>query len=122
MGRFLRTLDQADRLTVKGGGKVGIIHEFSLVTDATDIDELPLDALFEAGCDDSSSKSGCGVAYISFYREARTREDAIATAVRDVTTAFKMAGSPYRVIRVEDIEFFPIPASEVEATVARTGP
>jgi len=76
-------------------------HWFKVVTDAKYLDELPLDSLFEAGCDDGSPSSGDGVAYVDFYRDAESLEDAIRSAIRDVSAGLKAAGSPHRVIRVE---------------------
>ena len=41
------------------------------------------------------------MAYVDFYREAESLEEAIRSAIRDVTAGMKAAGAPYRVIRVE---------------------
>jgi hypothetical protein len=45
------------------------------------------DRLFEAGCDDGSPGTGCGVPYIDFSREADCLESAIRSAVADVEKA-----------------------------------
>ncbi len=53
------------------------------------------DAVFEAGCDDSSPGVCNGVVFVDFDREAESLRDAIESAVRDVERA------GYRVTRVE---------------------
>jgi hypothetical protein len=45
------------------------------------------DALFEAGCDDSSPWSSEGVVSVAFDREAESLGDAIGSAVKDVERA-----------------------------------
>ena len=45
------------------------------------------DALFEAGCDDSSPWSSEGVVSVAFDREAESLGDAIGSAVKDVARA-----------------------------------
>jgi hypothetical protein len=45
------------------------------------------DALFEAGCDDSSPWSSESVVYVAFDREAESLGDAIGSAVKDVMQA-----------------------------------
>jgi hypothetical protein len=50
------------------------------------------DALYEAGCDDGTLVSRCGVASVGFAREAESLGDAIGSAVKDVEKAgFKVA-------------------------------
>lgn len=84
-----------------------MVHEFVLITDAPDFDALPLDALYQVGCDDAAPAFANGVAYIPFFRDGRTRAAAIDSAARDVMAAFQQAGLPYRVVAVADIEFNP---------------
>ena len=45
------------------------------------------EALFEAGCDDGTLVSRCGVASIGFAREADSLLGAIRSAIRDVRRA-----------------------------------
>ena len=45
------------------------------------------DRLFEAGCDDGSPGTCCGVVSIDFHREAESLESAIRSAVADVMKA-----------------------------------
>lgn len=74
------------------------LHEFTVVLDGvTEITDEMADALFEAGCDDSSPGSRCGVVYVHFHREAPTLGAAMGSAVEDIERA------GYRVARV-DIE------------------
>lgn len=51
------------------------------------IDDDLADKLFEAGCDDGSPFSSCGIAGIGFSREAESLEAAIRSAVADVQGA-----------------------------------
>lgn len=43
--------------------------------------------LFEAGCDDGTPSSGNGIAKVRFHREAKSLEDAIASAVGQIRHA-----------------------------------
>ena len=61
------------------------IHHFTLIVEGTDLqEELFIDALFEAGCDDATVGRADGVQYIEFDRDARGPGEAIISAVRDV--------------------------------------
>ena len=63
-------------------------HDFALVlTGITELTTEAENALFEAGCDDSSPCSRCGVVYIHFDREAASLVEAIWSAIRDVEKA-----------------------------------
>lgn len=59
-------------------------------------------AVFEAGCDDSSPGASCGVVHVDFDREAESLREAIESAIADVERA------GYRVARVEpdDLQVF----------------
>ncbi|MCX7424267.1 MAG: hypothetical protein NTW96_01305 [Planctomycetia bacterium] len=60
-------------------------YEFSLVLkEGTEITEELADKLFDAGCDDGTPGTFCGVPYISFHREAESLEAAIRSAAADV--------------------------------------
>jgi len=63
-------------------------YEFQLVfKEDTEITEELADRLFDAGCDDGTPGTFCGVPYISFHREAESLESAIRSAVADVQKA-----------------------------------
>jgi hypothetical protein len=63
-------------------------YSFTMVlSEVTEITVEMADALFEAGCDDSTPGSRCGVVYVHFDREAPTLGDAIGSAVKDVERA-----------------------------------
>jgi hypothetical protein len=63
-------------------------YEFSLILkEGTEITEELADQLFDAGCDDGTPGTFCGVPYISFHREAESLESAIRSAVADVQKA-----------------------------------
>ena len=60
-------------------------YEFSVILPiGVEMTEELCDRLFEAGCDDGSPGTGCGVPYIDFSREADCLESAIRSAVADV--------------------------------------
>ena len=63
-------------------------YEFHLILkESTEITEELADRLFDAGCDDGTPGTFCGVPYISFHREAGSLELAIRSAVADVQKA-----------------------------------
>ena len=63
-------------------------YEFQLILkEGTEITEELADALFEAGCDDGTPGTFCGVPNIRFHREAESLESAIRSAVADVQKA-----------------------------------
>ncbi len=63
-------------------------YEFQLILkEGTEITEELADQLFEAGCDDGTPGTFCGVPNIRFHREADTLESAIRSAVADVQRA-----------------------------------
>jgi len=63
-------------------------YEFIVILRGLDvIDEDLADKLFEAGCDDGSPFSSCGIAGVGFSREAESLEVAIRSAVADVQKA-----------------------------------
>jgi hypothetical protein len=63
-------------------------YDFDVVLAAgTDMTEELADRLFDAGCDDGTPGTYCGVPYISFHREADSLESAIRSAVADVQKA-----------------------------------
>ena len=63
-------------------------YDFQLILkDGTEITEELADRLFDAGCDDGTPGTFCGVPYVSFHREADNLESAIRSAVGDVQKA-----------------------------------
>ena len=91
-----------------------MIHGFTLILDCPNFEDLPLDALHEA-LEDGSIEDSLGVVYLEFFREAPTREDAVATATRDVTAVLAAHHSPFQVVRVEPAGFDPCRYDQVEA-------
>lgn len=75
------------------------IHGFTLVFAGT-FDDLPddlLDAIYEAGCDDSTVSISEGILRIAFDREAPSFRVALFSAISDV----ERAGVGLELIRVE---------------------
>ena len=65
-----------------------MIYRFAVILRGLDvIDDNLADSLYEAGCDDGSPFSSCGVAAVGFDREADCLESAIRSAVADVQKA-----------------------------------
>jgi hypothetical protein len=63
-------------------------HDFTLTLARVDILTPDMaEALFEAGCNDSTPSSRDGVVSISFDREAPSLGDAIGSAIKDVERA-----------------------------------
>jgi hypothetical protein len=73
-------------------------YEFTLILDG--VEELTsemMDRLFEAGCDDTTFGTRCGVHFATFHREAASPTDAILLAIE----AVEGAGIGLRAGRVE---------------------
>lgn len=63
-------------------------HEFVLVLSGVNtLDERVANALLGAGCDDATISLRFGTIYLSFDREARSLEEAILSAIRDIVNA-----------------------------------
>jgi hypothetical protein len=63
-------------------------YSFTLILAAvTEMTVDMADALFEAGCDDSSPWSSEGVVSVAFDREAESLGDAIGSAIKNVEAA-----------------------------------
>ena len=61
------------------------IHHFTLIVDGPDLqDDMFIDRLFEAGCDDAAIGRSDGIQYVDFDREAASLDEAVLSAVRDV--------------------------------------
>ena len=62
--------------------------EFTVVLAGVDeVTSELADALYEAGCDDGTVGSSCGVATVSFAREAVSLQEAIRSAIADIQRA-----------------------------------
>lgn len=63
-------------------------YEFDVVLkDTNEVSDDQADALFAAGCDDGTTASGDGMAWVHFDREASSLEEAIRSAVAQVQAA-----------------------------------
>jgi len=63
-------------------------YDFKVILAAeTDMSEELADRLFDAGCDDGTPGTFCGIPYVRFHREADSLESAIRSAVADVQKA-----------------------------------
>jgi hypothetical protein len=63
-------------------------YEFRLILRGVrELTEELADRLYEAGCDDGSPGSSCGVASVDFHREAESLEAAIRSAIANVAAA-----------------------------------
>ena len=58
------------------------------------------EALYEAGCDDGTVGSSCGIATVSFAREASSLEQAIRSAIADI----QRAGGRVECVQIEHEE------------------
>ena len=90
------------------------VWDFTLIIEGPDIqgDDI-LDALFEAGCDDSLVGSTNGVQYMDFDREAPTLADAVLSAVSAVESV-----PGVQVVRLDDADLISI--SEIAERTGRT--
>ena len=90
-------------------------YDFTLILSGVDdITEEVCNALYEAGCDDATPGMREGVVFLDFTREAKSFEEAIASAIRDV----ERAGVGARVTRVEPDEL--VTMSDIAARIGRT--
>ena len=75
-------------------------YEFTLVLSGSpDLTEEMAEKLFTAGCDDGTPGVCDGVFSIDFYREARSLEEAIRSAITDV----KSVGYPVERVEIEAV-------------------
>src|SRR4051794_22509929 len=92
-GRRRRQDDR--RLPPSAGGGMRT-YSFTLTLAGVDVMTPEMaEALFEAGCDDSTPGSRAGVVLVHFNREAESLGDALGSAVKDVEKA------GYKVARAE---------------------
>ena len=72
-------------------------HEFMLTLDGvSDLDDEAVDALYEAGCDDSTIMTRAGRVMMGFTRTAPTMKDAIVTPSRMSREPTSVASRPGR--------------------------
>jgi len=65
-----------------------MIYEFEIVLAGHDVMTVELgEALLAAGCDDSTTGSCNGEAFVAFDREAASLEEAIRSAIADIRKA-----------------------------------
>ena len=91
--------------------------EYDFVLALTGISELSQeaeDALFEAGCDDSTISIQSGRVFLTFSRVAHSMGDAVLTAIRDV----RRANIGASVLRVDDCNL--VTQSEIGRKINRT--
>jgi hypothetical protein len=92
------------------------IHSFTLFFNGADVlDDEQFDALYEAGCDDALFGVRDGAQYGAFDREANSFSEALATAIRDVTSA--VAG--LQVVRIEPDELVTMAAIAERSGLSR---
>mgnify|MGYP001038977844 CR=1 FL=1 len=72
------------------------------------------DALFKAGCDDATVSMRHGRLYVEFSRSAKSFEEAIFSAIRDI----RSAGIGAEVLRVDECNL--VTASEIARRVGRS--
>jgi hypothetical protein len=66
-------------------------HFDLIVAGKSEFTDADVDALFESGCDDGTPGSCCGVASVTFTREAESLGDAIGSAVKQVVQGLGIA-------------------------------
>lgn len=90
-------------------------HDFDLVLTGIDAPNREQeDALFEAGCDDATISVQSGRVCLSFSRTARSRKEAILSAIRDVHRSNVGA----RVLQVDD--GYLVTQAEIARRIGRT--
>ena len=90
-------------------------HQFTLIVEGPDLqDDANLEALFEAGCDDSTIGRVGATQYLDFDRRAATFADAVLGAAEAVESALPGA----RVVHLEPDEL--VTASEIAERTGRT--
>jgi len=93
-----------------------VVHSFTLFFSGADVlDDESLNALYEAGCDDALFGARDGAQYGAFDREARSFSEALASAIRDVTSAVKGV----RVVRIEPDELVTMAAIAKRSGLSR---
>lgn len=91
--------------------------EFDFALIAGSVNELTPaveDALFEAGCEDATLSIRYGLLYLEFSRSAKSIQDAILSAIRDV----RKAGIGAQVLRVDECNL--VTASDIARRIGRS--
>jgi hypothetical protein len=92
------------------------IHSFTLFLGGVDVlEDEQLDALFEAGCDDALFGVRDGAQYAAFDREADSFGEALASAIRAVTSALPSL----RIARIEPDELVTMAAIAERSGLSR---
>ena len=82
-------------------------YKFVLVLTVNKLSDADLDALFEAGCDDSTISTRAGRTYMTFARVSTSLKKAILSAIRNVRAAKIDANvlrvDPYNLVTQADI-------------------
>ena len=74
-------------------------HDFALIVDGvSELTQTVEDALFNAGCDDATLSMQYGLLYVEFSRAAKSLEEAIISAIKEV----RSAGIGAEVLRVDE--------------------
>lgn len=90
-------------------------HEFTLIVEGPDLQEDPyVDALFEAGFDDTTIGRVGSIQYLDFDREAESFVDAVFSAAKDLESAVPGV----RVVHLEPDDL--VTMSEIAERVGRT--
>jgi len=90
-------------------------HDFALIVGGVNELTQPIeDALFDAGCDDSTLSIQYGLLYVEFSRSATSLEDAIISAINDV----RKADIGAEVLRVDECNL--VTASEIARRIGRS--
>jgi len=90
-------------------------YDFSLVLEGVEqITQQVEDALFVAGCDDSTLSRRHGRLYLTFTRQASSLKDAIISAIKQV----RSAGIGARVLRVDSCDL--VTQAEIARRIGRT--
>ena len=62
-------------------------YEFTIILNQPEVTDVDCDALYEAGCDDSTVVTKNGTTCVIFDRESASLEEAICSATADVRKA-----------------------------------
>jgi hypothetical protein len=71
-----------------------------LLAGVDDITPELADALYKAGCDEGTVGSSCGIATVSFARQAPSLQEAIRSAINDI----QRAGGDIECVQIEHEE------------------
>jgi len=104
-----------NEMTADAGNNCEREYDFALiVADVPELSDDVLDALFTAGCDDSTPSMQYGLLYLEFSRSAASLQHAIISAIQDVL----QAGLNARVLRVDDCNL--VTQAEIARRIGRS--